>query len=183
MTRSRPHADRRLEPGRLMPWQRVLVYGSGALMLLSGALWLLFHFALRVETEFGLRPHPLEYQWLRLHGASAMLGLVALGSLLPTHIKRAWEARKNRAAGAVMLALVAALVVSGYLLYYFASEGARGWISALHWGLGLAAAPALGWHVVAGRMLRRRRRPRGGDTAQPAAAPPPVEVEAPMNLH
>lgn len=182
MTRGRPHDDRRLEPGRLMPWQRGLVYGAGALMLVSGALWLLFHFALPVQTEFGLRPHPLEYQWLRLHGASAMLGLVALGSLLPTHIKRAWEARKNRAAGAVMLALVATLVASGYLLYYFASESSRDWISALHWGLGLAAAPALGWHVVAGRMLRRRRRPRSSETPQPAA-PPPVEVEAPMNLH
>lgn len=183
MTRTRVPAERRLEPGRLMPWQRWLVYGACALMLLSGLLWLLFHFALRVPTEFGAQPHPLEYQWLRLHGASAMLGLVALGSLLPTHIKRAWEARKNRRAGTAMLALISVIVASGYLLYYFAGENSRPWISALHWGCGLAAAPALAWHVLAGRALRRRRRARSAEPA--AAVPPPVEVEvhAPMNLH
>lgn len=180
MTRGR--TDHRLEPGRLAPWQRLLVYGSSALMLVSGVLWLLFRYSLRIETDFGLQPHPLEYQWLRLHGASAMMGLVALGSLLPTHIKRAWEARKNRLAGAVMFGLFAALVLSGYLLYYFAGESSRAWISALHWGLGLAAVPALGWHVLSGRALRRRRRTRGSEAAQAAMAPP-VEVQAPMNLH
>lgn len=174
-------ADRQLGPGRLAPWQRGLVYGSGVLLLGSGALWLLFHFFMTVETDFGPRPHPLEYQWLRLHGAAAMLGLLALGSLLPAHIQRAWQARKNRGPGLTMIVLSAALVLSGYLLYYFASESSRSWISVLHWGLGLAAAPALAWHVVQGRAARRRRRARSNET-QPMP-PPAAEIQAPLNLH
>jgi cation transport ATPase len=172
----------RPEPGRLEAWQRWLVYGSSALLLASGVLWLVFHYGLRVATDFGLQPHPLEYAWLRLHGAAAMLGLVAIGSLLPAHVARAWEARKNRAAGGIMLAVFAALAATGYLLYYFATEASRGWLSLLHWGLGLAAVPALFWHVRAGLAARQHHRSRAAAPAR-ATAPVPAEARPPANLH
>jgi hypothetical protein len=109
-----------------------------------------------VQTEFGARPHPLEYFWLRLHGAAAMLGLLALGSLVPMHVQRAWQQRKNRVSGLVTSAASLVLLVSGYLLYYFATENSRPWIGALHWGVGLAGLPVLIWHVLAGLRLRQR---------------------------
>ena len=130
------------------------VYASCGLLFASGALWLLFHYFVRVHGEFGERPHALELWWLRLHGAAAMLMLAVLGSLLPIHMRRGWHQRKNLLAGTVLGALALLLVISGYALYYFGSEETRPWISAFHWLLGLGAPLLLVWHIVSGRRTR-----------------------------
>src|SRR5512139_106729 len=65
---------------RLGPRHKKLLYAGFALLWLSGALWLAFHYFFRIEGEFGPKPHPLEAWWLhpleawwlRLHGLMAM---------------------------------------------------------------------------------------------------------------
>jgi hypothetical protein len=126
------------------------VYWSGAVLFLSGVLWLVFHHWMQIRGEFGERAHPLEMWWLRLHGAAAMLMLVVLGSLLPIHVRRGWHQRRNLLGGAILAALALLLIGSGYALYYFGGEEARAWVSALHWVLGLAAPPLLVWHIWRG---------------------------------
>src|SRR5450631_2017070 len=111
------------------------LYVAGATLLLSGFGWLVSHYllsgsGLTAAFEFEGVPHPSEMWWLRLHGAAMMAFLVAFGALLPRHIVHGWRRRKNRRTGLVMLLLVAALVLSGYALYYLSSEQARPWISA-----------------------------------------------------
>jgi len=130
------------------------VYASCALLFASGALWLLFHYFVRVHGEFGDSPHALEVWWLRLHGAAAMLTLAVLGSLLPIHMRRGWHQRKNLLAGITLASLAVLLITSGYALYYFGSEESRPWISLLHWVLGLGAPLLLLWHIVSGRRTR-----------------------------
>jgi hypothetical protein len=142
------------------------VYWAGALLFASGALWLLFHYFVRVHGEYGDTPHPLESWWLRLHGAAAMLALAVLGSLLPIHVRRGWHQHKNLAAGIALSGVALLLILSGYALYYFGGEEARPWISALHWILGLGTPFLLLWHISAGRKTR---------TAKPAAASAVVE--------
>src|ERR1041385_1836374 len=137
MLRHGPHV-RRHEPMRLGVWHARSIYLTTALLVVSGLLWLGFHYFLRIDGEFGPQPHPLEYWWLRLHGASAMLSLIALGSVMPVHIRRAWALRRNRVTGVAISALLAFLVLTGYALYYFAGGASRGWISIAHWAIGLA---------------------------------------------
>jgi membrane protease YdiL (CAAX protease family) len=173
------HATRRPHAGELSRHQRRAIYGTGSALLLTGLLWLLFHYALQQPGEFGPRPHPLEYQCLRLHGAAAMLALVAFGSLLPGHLQRGWQRRQNRGAGVVITGLVIAMAVTGYGLYYLATENSRGWISALHWILGLAAVPALAWHGLSARRLRLRA-PR---ELAPRPAPHPETPAPDARLH
>lgn len=127
------------------------IYWSGAALVTTGVLWLLFHYFVRTHGQFGETAHPLEIWWLRLHGACAMLVLVVIGSLLPVHVRRGWHLRKNLLAGCVMGTLALLLIASGYALYYFGDEEARGWISAFHWVLGLGAPLVLTWHVWRGR--------------------------------
>jgi hypothetical protein len=55
--------------------------------------------------------------------------------------------------------LLAALVLSGYLLYYLVDDRWRQWASLAHWGLGLVLPAAFVVHVVRGR---RRSRGRAG---------------------
>ena len=136
---------------RLSHGHRRWVYWSGALLLVSGILWLVFHYFLRVHGELGEAPHPLESWWLRFHGAAAMLVLLVLGSLLPVHVRRGWHQRRNLLAGMVLGTAALLLIASGYALYYFGGEEARPWISAFHWVLGLGALPLVVWHIWRGR--------------------------------
>jgi hypothetical protein len=96
----------------------------------------------------GELPHPLEVWSMRIHGAAAFAGLFALGMLAAAHVPAGWRVtrtahrRADRASqrhtGAALLSLAALLVVTGYLLYYFAPEDwrpAMGWV---HAGAGIA---------------------------------------------
>jgi len=146
-------AQRHARPNRvrLSPRHERWVAGTSLALLLSGVLWLLFHYFVAAPGEFGEARHPLEAWWLRLHGAAAMGFLIVLGTVLPVHASPALALRRNRGTGAAVLCLIAALLVTGYALYYAGSEELRPWISAIHWAIGLIAAPALVLHGFAGK--------------------------------
>ncbi|MBW8781930.1 MAG: DUF4405 domain-containing protein [Verrucomicrobia bacterium] len=141
---------------RLSFRQRLWFHGSFAVLFLSGALWWILHRWFPVQTEFGSQENPLNSWLLRLHGAAAMIALVVLGSLLPNHVRAAWRAHRNRFSGGGMIALSAALTLTGYGLYYAAGETLRLAASLSHLGLGLAFPGVLIWHIRRGRALRRR---------------------------
>lgn len=127
------------------------VLGVTFALLVSGGLWLVFHYFLPVQGEFGENRHPLEAWWLRLHGAAAMAFLVVLGTLLPIHIRRAWQLRRNHMTGIFVLSAVATLIVTGYGLYYAGGENLRLWVSVAHWSIGLAGTPAFILHMLLGK--------------------------------
>jgi len=144
---------------RLSTAHRRWIYWSGAALLTTGGLWLLFHYFARTQGQFGETAHPLEVWWLRLHGGCAMLVLVVIGSLLPVHVRRGWHLRKNLLAGWVLGMLALLLIASGYALYYVGNETTRPWISAFHWMLGLGAPLVLTWHVWRGQRQHAIRKP------------------------
>lgn len=116
-------------------------------MVGTGAAWLSCHYLLADAGEFGPLPHPLEALWLKLHGASGMIALVLFGSLLGSHMRRAWSQRRGRATGSTLAGLFVLLTVTGYGLYYVGSESLRPWISAVHWVIGLGIPVLLATHV------------------------------------
>ena len=77
--------------------------------------------------------------------------LIAFGVLIPTHLKRAWQARRNRGNGAFFVTVIALLIISGYGLYYFGSEIWRATAVWVHLILGFAAPALLIWHIWRGR--------------------------------
>jgi hypothetical protein len=132
------------------------LYGSTAVLFVSGAAWLLFRHFVRIQGEFGETAHPLEPWWLKLHGAAAMALIGVLGSLVRGHIRVGWHVGMNRPSGAVFLAANAFLVASGWGLYYVGTDQLRSWISQGHWVVGLALPPLAVLHVWRGRTARRR---------------------------
>jgi hypothetical protein len=125
---------------RLVRWQRLALHLTGALLLLTGVVWLGVHYT--VGAGAGELPHPLEAWAMRLHGLSAFGGLFVLGALAAAHVPQGWRLSHRRRwagqrnSGVALCVLGGLLVLSGYLLYYFASETVR---------------PALGWaHTVVG---------------------------------
>jgi len=134
-----------LQPER---WERRCVYGVSAWLLATGVLWLLAHYLMQTAAEFGESVHPLEPWSMKLHGAGAMFALFFIGSLVNSHIRRALMARRNLFSGLSMIATLAALTLSGYGLYYLASEHSRPIWSAVHWIAGLAFPLLLIVHIV-----------------------------------
>lgn len=161
-------AAKRLDTIRLGPWHQGTVYGVTAVLAVSGIIWLVAHYFLSLDGEYGPQIHPLEPWMLKVHGAAAMAGLIVYGSLLPVHVRRAWSIRRNIALGIGLVAVMLLLAVTGNLLYYAGGEDTRPIISAAHWILGLAVPVLLAWHVVSGRTAAR-----AGD-----AAPGQGEVKA-----
>ena len=103
---------------RLGKWHQGYLYVVCTLLVLSGALWLLFHYFVRMPGQFGDSPHPLEPWWLCIHGLSAAAFLIGFDSVLPGHVRRAWVARRNRISGTFFFSLLALLIATGYGLYY-----------------------------------------------------------------
>ncbi|HLJ63988.1 MAG TPA: hypothetical protein VKT70_07775 [Stellaceae bacterium] len=121
---------------RLNPIFRLFFYLTFAVLIASGVAWFLFE------------PFPL---MLALHGGSAMLFLLALGSMLPLHLLPAWGSGKNLATGLFMGAAMLILIVSAHGLYYLGSETLRGWASEIHLWVGLAVPILLVVHILIGR--------------------------------
>jgi hypothetical protein len=70
---------------------RTMVFGVSALLWLSGALWLLVHFAFPQRNEFGPLPNPWEPGLLRAHGILAVGAVFLLGWLAAEHIPAGWS--------------------------------------------------------------------------------------------
>ena len=142
-------------PIRFAAPHRKFLYSVFSLLWLSGALWLVFHYFMRVPGEFGIAPHPAEIWRLRLHGLMVFAVLVALGTVLPVHARRAWQLKKNRRSGLLMKAIFLWLAVTGYALYYFASDSNENWLPLLHWGAGISVPLMLVLHIRKGRQRMR----------------------------
>jgi hypothetical protein len=141
-------------PIRLGEWHQTYLYGMGSVLILSGALWLLFHYYVRIPGEFGPTLHPLEPWLLSIHGISSAGLLIGFGSVMPGHVRRAWRAARNRFTGSIFFGVMLALIVTGYLLYYVGNETARSFLSIFHWVVGFGLPILAGWHIWRGRVWR-----------------------------
>jgi hypothetical protein len=70
------------------PW-KIGVYSIVAGLWLSGGLWLLLHYFLTSESEFGPQRNPLEPWWLKFHGAFAFAAIWLFGLLWGKHVSLA----------------------------------------------------------------------------------------------
>lgn len=123
---------------RLTRARRLGLYAVGLGIWLSGALWLLFHYFFERPGRFGVTPHPLEPWWLSLHGAFAFATIWTFGWLWAAHLAKGWATGRKRRSGTLLVATLAWLILSGYLLYYVGHEQARALTALLHWSVGLA---------------------------------------------
>jgi hypothetical protein len=131
------------------------LYSVSIVLFLSGAAWT---WANRLDDagQAGDALRLLKTWLLKAHGFAALGFVLVLGTLLPGHVRRAWQAGKNRANGAFFLTAVSLLTLSGYTLYYLGDETWRNATSKFHLWVGLAAPILLIWHIRQGRDATRR---------------------------
>lgn len=134
---------------RLPKMQRWAIYGLFATVAISGVVWCALHDFLQWESG------AVEHLLLTLHGVTAALSLVALGSVLPLHIRLAWRVQHRLKSGITALTLMILLGTTGLLLYY-GSEEWREYARWTHLAVGVVAIVALPLHVWLGRRRRTR---------------------------
>lgn len=116
--------------GKMPSWQRLFVIGGMLACSISGSLYLLGH-------EFQIQRAALgNHKVLALHGVFAMIATLALGSVLPFHLKAGLKSKQKWLSGLSQLGFLAVLIITGALLYYGPAE-MRDTIVSAHWILGL----------------------------------------------
>lgn len=116
--------------GKMPGWQRSFVIGGMLACSISGSLYLLGH-------EFQIQRSALgNHNVLAVHGIFAMIATLALGSVLPFHLKAGLKSKKKWLSGFSQLSFLATLSTTGALLYYGPAE-MRDAVVSIHWILGL----------------------------------------------
>jgi predicted membrane-bound spermidine synthase len=116
--------------GKMPVWQRTFVIISILICSFSGISYLLGH-------EFHLKRALLgNHLVLASHGLSGMLACIALGSVLPFHLKAGYQSTKKRFTGFTQLGFLLILFITGGMLYYGPAE-LREYAIELHWLTGL----------------------------------------------
>ena len=139
---------------RLSKIHELIIYLIAVIVIISGFLWLYFDFFIRVETEFSLLVHPLQNTFLILHGTSSIFFLIALGSVLPIHVLKAWKTKNNRLSGGFFLLLFTILILTGIGLYYSGVEENRQFLSILHWVIGILFPVFFVIHIYFGKFKK-----------------------------
>lgn len=116
--------------GRMPSWQRSFVVTSMLACSISGCLYLLGHEFQIQRSTFG------NHNILAIHGIFAMLATLALGSVLPFHLKAGIKSKKKWLSGFSQLSFLAILLTTGALLYYSSAE-MRDSVVITHWVVGL----------------------------------------------
>jgi hypothetical protein len=120
---------------RLHPAHRVVLYAALSVLLASGLAW------------EAMSPGTAASLVMKIHGAAGMLTLVLLGTLFAQHVPAGWTSNKNRNSGALLVAALTWLALSGYLLYYAGSESLRWYAAQSHLWVGIAACTIVGLHI------------------------------------
>jgi hypothetical protein len=116
--------------GKMPTWQKYFVQFGILSCSLTGTVYLLGH-------EFHIERGVLgAHSVLAWHGIAAILATIALGSVLPFHLKAGLKSKRKLWSGLGQLAFLAILLVSGALLYYGPAE-IRGEVIATHWVIGI----------------------------------------------
>ena len=127
--------------GKMPNWQRTFViYGMMACSV-TGVLYLLGH-------QFHIQRSTLgTHSILAAHGIAAMLAVLALGSVLPFHIKAGYKSKRKWISGFSQLTFLTVLLASSALLYY-GPEEIRDFTVDTHWIVGLLFFVIFIWHGI-----------------------------------
>lgn len=137
--------------GLQLSWRhRLMLYTVSAVLLVSGVAWAWIQ---RLDESESVSDtlRVVKSLLLKTHGFAAVGFVLLLGTLLSAHVRRSWQARKNRSNGGFFFVAVSLLTLSGYALYYLGDEAWRKAVSGFHFWLGVLAPFLLVWHIRSGK--------------------------------
>jgi hypothetical protein len=127
--------------GKMPAWQRGFVITGMLFCSVTGSAYLLGH---EFQIERALLGNHIV---LASHGLSAILASIALGSILPFHLKAGYQSKRKRFSGFTQLGFLLFLVITGGLLYYGPAELREPTVQ-LHWLTGLVFFAIFMYHAM-----------------------------------
>lgn len=142
-------------------FQRRLVWGSSILTGLTGVVYFGMEHFLQPVDPWAVINHPLQPWVLKAHILVAPVMVFAIGLIAADHIWRHFRqrVRAGRRSGLVAMAVLAPMVLSGYLIQAVTHQG---WLAVVVWthvGTGVLYLVALVGHH---RIFRKRNGKRNG---------------------
>ena len=95
-----------------------MLYATGALLWLTGVVWLVLHHVFPQSSTFGPLPNPWEAPLMRAHGLIAVCAVFLMGWMMAAHVTVRWASEHNQRSGLVLGSAALLLILSGYALYY-----------------------------------------------------------------
>ena len=136
---------------------RYFFYFFLCLCVISGScFWLLQNFGM-VEGDFGPESHFLQYPMLQVHGFSAFMMLMSLGSIFSSHVTKTWSIDKAKKSGISLMSFFIFSTVSAYSLYYLVGEDCHSLLGNSHAIVGLSLPILLVIHVKVARKTRKKK--------------------------
>ena len=136
--------------GKMPAWQRTFVIAGMLTCSATGSAYLVGH---EFQIERALLGNHLV---LASHGLSAMLASIALGSVLPFHLKAGLQSKRKYFSGFTQLGFLLILVITGGMLYYGPAELRETTIQ-FHWLTGLVFFAIFMIHIFMKWSLRSSR--------------------------
>ncbi len=131
--------------GILLPeTQKKLTFVFFIIVSISGVWWSILHDLVSSKQD------DFMHDLLVIHGAGAFLSMMAIGAILPVHVRLAWKEKRNRSSGLMISLASAVIILSGFALYY-------GWeeildlVKWIHLFVGVLAMFLLPIHIWIGR--------------------------------
>ena len=131
--------------------QRLVIYALCTALWASGLIWWLLDLFLVRQGEFGRMPHPLQPPLLLAHAVLALLALYLFGWISAHHALRWWPHGLRRWSGGVLAALLFALAVSGFALFFISDDHWQRISKLTHEALGVAVTLCALEHWLFGR--------------------------------
>jgi len=141
---------------RLPRWHRWTVYALTAVLVVTGALWLLAVYALAAPGAPTPAPHAWASPLLTAHGVAAYAALFAYALVGHMHMRTGWRVPGLRSAAFWLCTMIATLAVTGLGLYYVAAETAVSASRWVHVAAGVLLPCWLVLHIVRGRRIAHR---------------------------
>lgn len=112
-------------------------YWISGLCWLTGVVWVIFQYFIRVEDEFGFEGrHWLQKPVLVSHAVVSFAAIWVFGVLWPNHVIKGWTQKARRPTGGTLFALTFWLTATGCALYYVGTDEVRNVVSLSHWVVG-----------------------------------------------
>ena len=114
----------------------------------SGLSFFILDNLFTITGEFGPEKHPWQYPIIKIHSAAAFLMMISYGFFLGAHAKKNWKLNPKLISGIIVSIMPFLLAISGYLLYYIASDLSRSIIGYIHFAIGFTLPLILVIHII-----------------------------------
>ena len=136
------------------PFQ-LLLFSALATSWVSGITFFILNRFITIDGDFGPQKHPWQFPMISIHGFAAFSMMILFGAMVASHVPLAWRTNKQRLWGLSFIIATSIQIITGYTLYYLATEMSRDVTAYIHLSIGFLLPAILAIHVLEASKSRK----------------------------